>query len=113
MAEHQVAERAAGDPGGLHNELTEQIRKQVSDAITAGVDPKSPQAGPILDALISRYADTFATDDTPQYHQSLLQRVEVANDPRGERYWHLSTVNRWPDRIHTGRRRPACQQQIT
>ena len=81
MAERQAADRAAGDPGGMHHELTEQIRKQLSDAITAGVDPKSPQAAPILDALVSRYTDTFASHGTPEYRQSLLQRVEVANDP--------------------------------
>ena len=97
MAQHQADERAAGDPGGLHHELSEQVRQQVTDAITAGIDPRSPRAALILDGLVARYAETFSTHDTPEYRRSLLGRVEVANDPRAERYFHLlSTVNGWP-----------------
>ena len=97
MAQHQANERAAGDPGGLHHELTEQVRRQVTEAITAGIDPRSSQAAPILDGLVARYTEAFATPDTPEYRRSLLHRVEVANDPRAERYFNLlSTVNGWP-----------------
>lgn len=97
MAQHQADERAAGDPGGLHHELTERVRGQVTEAITAGIDPRSPRAALILDGIVARYTETFATHDTPEYRRRLLHRVEVANDPRAERYLHLlSTVNGWP-----------------
>ena len=97
LAQHQADERAAGDPGGLHHELTEQVRGQVTEAITAGIDPRSPRAAMILDGLVARYTETFTTADTPEYRRSLLHRVEVANDPRAERYFNLlSTVNGWP-----------------
>src|SRR4051794_23509304 len=69
MAQHQADERAAGDPGGLHHELTE--------AITAGIDPQSPRAALILDAIVARYTETFATPDTSEYRRRLLHRVEV------------------------------------
>lgn len=44
-----------------------------------------------------RCSDTFATTDSREYRAKLLTRLEVANDPRVERYWQLiSTINDWP-----------------
>ncbi len=59
--------------------------------------PQSPQAALILDAVVARSTETFATHDTLEYRRNLLHRVEVANDPRAGGYLHLlSTVNGWP-----------------
>jgi DNA-binding transcriptional MerR regulator len=42
-------------------------------------------------------AQTFGKADTPDYRSKLLIRLQVANDPRVERYWHLlATINGWP-----------------
>jgi hypothetical protein len=97
MAEHQAAERADGDRTGLHHELTNHIRDRVTAAIAAAVPPPSAAAAGIVAELVDHYARTFGDTDTPEYRAKLLHRLEVANDPRVERYWHLiSTINGWP-----------------
>ena len=97
MAEFQAAERADGDRTGLHGDLTEQVRARVTAAIEADVRPGSAQAAVVVTDLVARYAETFASTDSGPYRAKLLTRLEVANDPRVERYWHLiSTINGWP-----------------
>jgi hypothetical protein len=97
MAEYQAAERADGDRTGLHHELTNHVRDRVTAAIAAGIGPASAQAAPVVAELVTRYADTFATADSETYRVKLLTRLEVANDPRVERYRQLiSTINGWP-----------------
>jgi DNA-binding transcriptional MerR regulator len=99
MAELQAAERAAGEPSGsgLHHELTNQLHARIEAALADGIDPASEQARPILADLVGRYAQTFGKADTPDYRRKLLVRLQTANDPRVERYWHLlATINGWP-----------------
>lgn len=99
MAEHQAAERAAGDRTGLHHDLTAYVEDTVARAVDEGVAPESPGARPVLQELVARYAETFATRDSAAYRQTLLRRLEVADDPRAERYWQLlGTINGWPPR---------------
>ncbi|MFC8221454.1 MerR family transcriptional regulator [Streptomyces sp. NPDC057362] len=97
MAQYQAAERAQGDRTGLHHDLTETVRDSVGRAIDAGIAPTSAEAAPVIDALTARYAQTFSrTDDTGLRHW-LLTRLEIAGDPRAERYWHLlAVINGWP-----------------
>ena len=96
-AEHQAADRADGDQSGLHHELTNQIRERVEAARADGIDPASEQARLVLAVLVGRYAQTLGLYDTPNYRRKLLIRLQVANDPRVERYWHLlATINGWP-----------------
>jgi DNA-binding transcriptional MerR regulator len=89
MAEYQAAERADGDPGGLHHELTMKITERVTEALAGGVDPASGRARRVVDELMGLYAATFGKADTPAYRESVLERIEVAGDPRAERYFHL------------------------
>ncbi|WP_199517250.1 MerR family transcriptional regulator [Nucisporomicrobium flavum] len=97
MAEHQASERAAGDRTGLHHELTNHIRDRVTAAITAGIQPPSAAAAVIVTGLVTCYARTFGRTDSPEYRADLLARLEIANDPRVERYWRLiSVINGWP-----------------
>ncbi|MFC6086054.1 MerR family transcriptional regulator [Sphaerisporangium aureirubrum] len=97
MAEYQAAERAEGDTTGLHHELTETVRRQVGDALTAGIAPASAEAAPVVDALTARYAQVFGRADDTGLRRWLLTRLELANDPRVERYWHLlAVINGWP-----------------
>ncbi len=97
MAEYQVQERADGDQTGLHHELTAYVRDTVNRAIDDRITPESPDAGAVLAALVGRYAQTFTTVDSAAYRLSLLRRLEVAKDPRAERYWQLlGTINGWP-----------------
>jgi hypothetical protein len=81
----------------LHHELTNQIRQRVEAALAGGIDPASEQARLVLADLVGRYAQTFGTADTPAYRSRLLLRLQLADDPRVERYWGLlATINGWP-----------------
>ncbi|MEC3915031.1 MerR family transcriptional regulator [Nocardia sp. CDC160] len=97
MAEYQAKERAAGDETGLHHDLTETVRDQVGKGLEQDIAPDSPAAGAIVDALAASYAATFAKPDDRRLREWILERLEIANDPRVERYWHLvATINAWP-----------------
>ncbi|KOV30837.1 MerR family transcriptional regulator [Streptomyces sp. XY431] len=97
MAEYQAAERARGDRTGLHHDLTEAVRDRVGGALDAGLDPASPEAAAVVDALTALYAQTFDRADDASLRHWLLARLEIAGDPRAERYWHLlSVINGWP-----------------
>ncbi|MCX4688786.1 MerR family transcriptional regulator [Kitasatospora purpeofusca] len=97
MAEYQAAERAGGDRTGLHHDLTEAVRAAVGRALDAGVAPASLEAAIVVDALTARYAQTFDRADDAELRRWLLARLEIAGDPRAERYWHLlSVINGWP-----------------
>ncbi|MGW5386576.1 MerR family transcriptional regulator [Nocardia sp. NPDC003963] len=98
MAEYQAGERAAGDDTGLHHALTETVREEVTAALAVGTDPESAAALPILDRLAGRYAETFGRPDDTALRSWILERLEVADDPRVARYWQLvSLVNGWPE----------------
>ena len=97
MAEYQAAERADGDRTGLHHDLSAFVRDTVAGAIDGGIAPESPDAVPVLGALLEGYTRTFGAVDSAEYRASLLRRLEVADDPRTERYWQLlGTINGWP-----------------
>jgi len=97
MAEYQAAERADGDRTGLHGDLSAFVRDTVSRAIDGGIAPENPDAVPVLGALLEGYTRTFGAVDSAAYRASLLRRLEVADDPRTERYWQLlGTINGWP-----------------
>ncbi|MER7768548.1 MerR family transcriptional regulator [Kitasatospora sp. NPDC096140] len=97
MAERQAAERADGDRGGLHTELTATVRSSVGTALADGIAPASPAADPVVDSLTAAYAEAFGRPDDADLRRWLLDRLGIADDPRAERYWHLlATVNGWP-----------------
>lgn len=72
MAEHQAADRANGDQTELHHELTNYVRDKVQAAIATGIEPASPQAGPVPADLVDKYAQAFVAADTRQYRATLL-----------------------------------------
>ncbi|SHN47166.1 MerR family transcriptional regulator [Cryptosporangium aurantiacum] len=97
-AEHQAAERAAGDQTGLHGALTDDVRARVEDAIAAGTDPRSPEAQPVIDGIVARYVAEFGTSDTAAYRAALVTRIEIGGDPHAERYFQLlARVNGVPE----------------
>ncbi|MEU6581282.1 MerR family transcriptional regulator [Nocardia sp. NPDC046763] len=97
MADYQAKERAAGDDTGLHHALTEAVRDEVGRALADGIAPQSPAAVAVIDSLATRYAETFTRPDNRALREWILDRLEIANDPRVERYWHLvATINGWP-----------------
>ncbi|WP_405164472.1 MerR family transcriptional regulator [Nocardia sp. NBC_01499] len=98
MAEYQARERAAGETTGLHHDLTEAVRDEVGKALTDGLSADSAAAAAVVDTLVARYGDTFGKPADPQLRRWILERLDVANDPRVERYWRLvSAINGWPE----------------
>lgn len=97
MAEHQAAERADGDTTGLHGRLYADVRFQVGKALDDGIAPTSPEGAAVVARLASGYAETFSRPDDEALRVWMLKRLEVADDPRAERYWQLlSVINGWP-----------------
>jgi len=97
MAEYQAAQRADGDTTGLHHDLTETVREAVGRALAAGIAPDSEQAGDVVATLTARYAETFGKADDDRLKRWLLERLEVADDPRVTRYWQLvATIDDQP-----------------
>ena len=96
MAEFQAAERARGDDTGLHPDLTVRVTQEVQAAIAADIDPTSPAASPVVDGLIGDYARVFGQTDTAAFRAAVLDRLEVAADPRAQRYLELlAQINGW------------------
>jgi DNA-binding transcriptional MerR regulator len=72
-------------------------RDLARSAVASGISPESPQADPIVAALIARCAATHRHPDSAEWHRWLLQRLEAANDPRRDRYFRLlALINGWP-----------------
>lgn len=74
--------------------LTRDIARS---AVASGISPESPQADPVVTALVTRCAATHGHPDSAETRQWLLRRLEEANDPRRDRYLRLlALVNDWP-----------------
>lgn len=88
-------EADGGAGGGIRPDAVAMACRHGEAALAAGVDPASPEAGPIVAAVEAEYARTPGQGPEPRRH--LLTRLEAANDPRRERYLRLlAVVNGWP-----------------
>lgn len=97
MSEAHSAARAAGQPVEVEPregfELV--VAEQAGAALSAGVDPRSPEATGALTEIVD--ALRGESPDTPELRASTAERFAMGNDPRVERYWQLlGTVNGWP-----------------
>ncbi|MFB7541786.1 MerR family transcriptional regulator [Streptomyces zaomyceticus] len=97
MAEDQAAEQSRSDTMGPHRDIAAVVRDQAGPALTAGIDPASPQADPIVAAFTAHYAHLLGRPDDVELRRRLATRLESVNDPRRERYLQLlAVVNGWP-----------------
>ncbi|MGW7824933.1 MerR family transcriptional regulator [Streptomyces puniciscabiei] len=97
MAEDQAAERARSDMRGPRRDIAAAVRDQAGPALTAGIDPASPQADPIVAAFTAHYAHLLGRPDDIELRRRLATRLESIGDPRRERYLQLlAVVNGWP-----------------
>ncbi|WP_329612502.1 MerR family transcriptional regulator [Streptomyces brevispora] len=97
MAEDQAAEQARNDSMGPRRDITAVVRDQAGPVLTAGIDPASPQADPIVAAFTAHYAHILGRPDDVELRRRLATRLESVNDPRRERYLQLlAVVNGWP-----------------
>jgi DNA-binding transcriptional MerR regulator len=97
MAGDEAAEHAQSDAAGPRRDLVATVRDQVGPALTAGIDPVSPQADPVVAALTARYAHLVSRCDDVELRRRMLTRLESVNDPRRQRYVQLlAVINGWP-----------------
>ncbi|MGW2518957.1 MerR family transcriptional regulator [Streptomyces sp. NPDC001617] len=97
MAEDQAAEQPRSDTMGPRRDIAAAVRDQAGPALTAGIDPASPQADPIVAAFTAHYAHLLGRPDDVELRRRLATRLESVNDPRRERYLQLlAVVNGWP-----------------
>ncbi|MGW1287893.1 MerR family transcriptional regulator, partial [Streptomyces sp. NPDC002586] len=66
MAEDQAAERARSDMRGPRRDIAAAVRDQAGPALTAGIDPASPQADPIVAAMPSAAATSRTAKSVPR-----------------------------------------------
>ncbi|MFI0975721.1 MerR family transcriptional regulator [Streptomyces sp. NPDC021093] len=96
MAQDLAVDRAPDDATGLPRILAEAVRSLAEPALADGVDPASPQAARIVDALAAHYARMVARPDDAALRTRLIDRLTSMNDPRRDRYLHLlAIVNGW------------------
>ncbi|MGV9251082.1 MerR family transcriptional regulator [Streptomyces sp. NPDC003697] len=97
MAKDQAAERTRSDMTGPRRDIAAAVRDQAGPALTAGIDPASPQADPIVAEFTAHYAHLLGRPDDVELRRRLATRLESVNDPRRERYLQLlAVVNGWP-----------------
>jgi DNA-binding transcriptional MerR regulator len=106
--ERQAAERADGTANWIDATKVDQaaILDPVNAAIAGGIDPRSADAAEVVDAVVPVFLAP-AVQDSPEVRRWLGERMELASDERGQRYWDLlATINGWtpfPDMIPTAR----------
>ncbi|MDX2563326.1 MerR family transcriptional regulator [Streptomyces sp. TX20-6-3] len=97
MVEGQAAEQARSDVTAPRRDIAAAIRDQVGPALTAGINPASPQADPIVAQFTAYYAQLLGRPDDTELRRRLAIRLASVNDPRRERYLQLlAVVNGWP-----------------
>ncbi|KQX54688.1 MULTISPECIES: MerR family transcriptional regulator [unclassified Streptomyces] len=97
MVEDQAAEQTRSDIMGPRRDIAAAVRDQAGPALTAGIDPASPQADPIVAEFTAHYAHLLGRPDDVELRRRLATRLESVNDPRRERYLRLlAVVNGWP-----------------
>ncbi|MGW7231552.1 MerR family transcriptional regulator [Streptomyces cyaneofuscatus] len=97
MAEDQAADHARSGVTVPRRDITAALRDQAGPAVTAGIDPASPQADPIVAQFTAHYAHLLGRPDDVELRRRLATRLERANEPRWRRYLQLlAMVNGWP-----------------
>ncbi|MFI9309861.1 MerR family transcriptional regulator [Streptomyces triculaminicus] len=98
-AEDQIRARdEAGQPEPDEaRRLADLIRERTAEAREAGLAPESEAARPLVDELARQCAGLAGREDGPEFRRWLLERLEIGNDSRYERYWQLlAVINGWP-----------------
>ncbi|MEV7116874.1 MerR family transcriptional regulator [Kitasatospora griseola] len=91
-----VRQLADGRRPGLHRDAVALVRDRAAAAVTAGLDPASAQADPVVEAVTAQYAEELARPDDVELRRRLLTYLEAANDPRREQYLRLlAVINGW------------------
>ena len=98
IAESFAAERTGTPAGPPRRDAVTRIRDSVGPVMAAGVEPTSPDALPVVDALVAGYASAVGRQDGDDLRRDLMQHLATVNDPRRDAYLRrLSVVNGWPE----------------
>lgn len=91
-----VDSHAASRAPGVRRDPVAIVRDEVGPALAADVDPVSRHADPVVAAVVAQCAHVSGGLDDVDLRRRLLARLEIANDPRRERYLQLlAVVNGW------------------
>ncbi|MFI0356588.1 MerR family transcriptional regulator [Actinomadura sp. 9N407] len=97
MIEYQAAHGDEQPDPAASMELAEVTRERAAAALDRGIAPESAEAAPFLDAVVAAFATAAGEPDGPDFRALLLERMEIGNDRRAERYWQLlGLINGWP-----------------
>ncbi|MFC0528154.1 MerR family transcriptional regulator [Phytohabitans kaempferiae] len=97
MTEGTFGGGGAATPPIIGARTAELVTRRAGAAVTAGIDPASPGAVPVVDELIAAMAEETGRTDLPEYRREVLAALESSTDPRPERYWQLmAIINGWP-----------------
>src|SRR5262249_19382358 len=112
-AMRRMAEYAARHAPGRHDEHEVRAVQQVTDfwvqRVTAAIDAGIPADSPVADSIVidiigawlptQEGSDLRPSGDGEHARSRLLEQLEIAADPRAERYWQLlCVINGWPVR---------------
>ncbi|MEH0552269.1 MerR family transcriptional regulator [Streptomyces sp. B21-101] len=97
LVEDLASDVARSDVTTPRRDLVATVRDHVAPALTAGVDPASPEAERIVAAFTADCAHLLGRPDDPELRRLLSARLASTNDPRRERYARLlAVINGWP-----------------
>ncbi|WP_238008022.1 MerR family transcriptional regulator [Dactylosporangium sp. AC04546] len=69
----------------------------VAAAMDRGVTPEDPAAAAVVAEVTARWTAACDRADDAPYRAELIEGLELAIDPRAERYWQLmAVINDWP-----------------
>jgi DNA-binding transcriptional MerR regulator len=117
----EMSERGAADGAGSHDDddgaraagartagaraagpMAPVVVERAGAALEDAIDPRSPQAAPIVGELVAGFAAAHGRDDDAAYRAWLGELLETFTDVRAERYWQLlAVINGWPARPAT------------
>ncbi|GIF17654.1 DNA-binding transcriptional MerR regulator [Actinoplanes tereljensis] len=96
MAEQFATQRGRGADVPVRRDPAALVRDLVRPALAAGVDPASPAADPVVEAVAAEYTWLAGRPDHVEARRELLTYLENANDPGRQRYLELlSAINGW------------------
>jgi DNA-binding transcriptional MerR regulator len=97
MSERHAAERPAGGPAGDWQTAANLVAEKAGAARAAGIDPASPEARAVVDAIVPAFAQPGEDAADRAWRAGLADRLATGTDRRAERYWQLlATINGWP-----------------
>lgn len=97
MGRRSFGSGGQGTPPADAQRLATLVQEKAGAAVAAGIEPASDAATPVVDELVGAYAESGGRADDAAYRRELLDQLELANEPRAERYWQLlATINGWP-----------------